>query len=69
MRNSMLLPLALCMTLLNGCATQVVTDCPPVKPFPTGLADRIETLTETDPLFLALADYETLRSQVLLCRR
>ena len=52
---------------LSACAHKAVDSCPPVRPYPPGLADRILTLPATDPVFQALADYDLLRAQAKAC--
>lgn len=56
--------LVLLLTLPGGCVTLGGTKpCPPVAPYPAGLADRVETLGQNDPLFVAMADYFVLHEQ------
>jgi uncharacterized protein (DUF779 family) len=49
--------LAILLTLQGGCANRVAKPCPPVADFPPGLADRVETLDQNDPVFMAMGDY------------
>ena len=55
--------LAIPLILLAACASRAVKPCPPVADFPAGLADEVEKLPATSPLFVALADYFVLREQ------
>lgn len=56
--------LALLSTLLGACASSTAgRPCPPVAAFPPGLADEVEKLPATSPLFVALADYFVLHEQ------
>ncbi len=62
--RSRLTSLALPLILLAGCASWGTTKpCPPVAPFPVGLAAEVEKLPQSSPLFAALADYFVLHEQ------
>lgn len=56
--------LAVLAIWLGGCGGLANTKpCPPVAAFPAGLADEVEKLPATSPLFVALADYFVLHEQ------
>lgn len=62
--RSRLVALLLPALLLPGCASWTATKpCPPVAPFPVGLAAEVEKLPQSSPLFAALADYFVLHEQ------
>ena len=62
--RSRLIVLLLPALLLTGCESwKASRPCPPVAPFPVGLAAEVEKLPQSSPLFTALADYFVLHEQ------